>query len=327
VLELDAYKSGRRSTSNIARGNSANSSAANKTSLTTKLDAHIKNIENERDFFKQEVDTLQKLLKAIQAQVAILPTVTPSTSTTTTIIECNSSNSNNNNNNKNRRSPASHSSRRETDNRKSPANSQTRCSVCASRINNRSKSPRSTGGPAVRSSVSVSNIHEAAKAAAGLEHELKQVRRERDELKCLLDKFERHMADVQQNVACVTNERDKFEAAYENARAELMKVTSKSSNVSLATQALLKRVESERDAAVCETRATAGERDALRERLRHVTDAAVQDKACLEQRVDEEASRAHSFELDKRDLCQQVDLLREQLEHAERRSQQLGHEV
>ena len=53
VQELDAYKSGKRA------------STSNK-SLTAKLDSHIKNIENERDFFKQEVDTLQKLLKSAQ---------------------------------------------------------------------------------------------------------------------------------------------------------------------------------------------------------------------------------------------------------------------
>jgi hypothetical protein len=59
VQELDAHKSGRRTASASNRLNT------NK-SLTAKLDSHIKNIENERDFFKQEVDTLQKLLKAAQ---------------------------------------------------------------------------------------------------------------------------------------------------------------------------------------------------------------------------------------------------------------------
>ena len=64
VQELDNLKAaGRRSTSNTSRVNGSNNN--NPKSLTAKLDSHIKNIENERDFFKQEVDTLQKLLKAV----------------------------------------------------------------------------------------------------------------------------------------------------------------------------------------------------------------------------------------------------------------------
>ena len=63
VTELDALKSGKRAaTSRIS---------ANK-SLTAKLDHHIKNIENERDSFKQEVDTLQKLLKNTQGECKTL---------------------------------------------------------------------------------------------------------------------------------------------------------------------------------------------------------------------------------------------------------------
>ena len=50
VTELDAIKSGRKST--VGNGNRTKS-------LTAKLDSHIKNIENERDFFKQEVCSIE----------------------------------------------------------------------------------------------------------------------------------------------------------------------------------------------------------------------------------------------------------------------------
>lgn len=59
VTELDTLKSGKR-------GSSIQNRANNGKSLTAKLDAHIKNIEHERDFHRQEVETLQKLLKAAQ---------------------------------------------------------------------------------------------------------------------------------------------------------------------------------------------------------------------------------------------------------------------
>jgi chromosome segregation ATPase len=59
VTELDTLKSSKRGLSTQNRAN-------NGKSLTAKLDAHIKNIEHERDFHRQEVETLQKLLKAAQ---------------------------------------------------------------------------------------------------------------------------------------------------------------------------------------------------------------------------------------------------------------------
>ena len=61
VTELDSLKSGKRGSSVQNRAGNNNAKT-----LTAKLDSHIKNIENERDFYKQEVDTLQKLLKAAQ---------------------------------------------------------------------------------------------------------------------------------------------------------------------------------------------------------------------------------------------------------------------
>ena len=45
--------------------------------------------------------------------------------------------------------------------------------------------------------------------------ELLQVRRERDELQGLLNKFERHMAEIQANVKVLTGERDKLSDMYE----------------------------------------------------------------------------------------------------------------
>jgi len=42
-----------------------------------------------------------------------------------------------------------------------------------------------------------------------------QVVRERDELQLMLNKFERHMAEIQSNVKVLTQERDKTNALYE----------------------------------------------------------------------------------------------------------------
>ena len=75
VQELDSSKNNRR-ISNTSRTNNTNKS------LTAKLDSLIKNIENERDFFKQEVDTLQKLLKSAQHECLTRSVSTSRTSST-----------------------------------------------------------------------------------------------------------------------------------------------------------------------------------------------------------------------------------------------------
>lgn len=46
--------------------------------------------------------------------------------------------------------------------------------------------------------------------------ELIQVRRERDELQALLEKFERHMSEIQANIQVLTGERDKLNNMYED---------------------------------------------------------------------------------------------------------------
>nr|XP_015200922.1 PREDICTED: centrosomal protein of 135 kDa [Lepisosteus oculatus] len=85
------------------------------------------------------------------------------------------------------------------------------------------------------------------------EAELLQVARERDELQALLDRFERHMEDIQANVKVLTAERDKLSGLHEQAQEELSRlrreaVRSPKSQTSVAVaQAVLQRVEEERD--------------------------------------------------------------------------------
>ncbi len=167
-----------------------------KSSLTTKLDSHIKNIENERDYFKQEVETLQKLLKAAQRDYELRSFNTcgtaNSTSTTTHITDYNSPCATTsvivNTNGSKSRASSNHKSRIEKDKTnvkgKSKSPSSSRCTVCANRS---SKSPANSNNLRSSSSNLAQNINN---------EEIKQLKRERDELKSLLDKFERHMSEV-----------------------------------------------------------------------------------------------------------------------------------
>lgn len=51
--------------------------------------------------------------------------------------------------------------------------------------------------------------------------EFDKMRKERDELQLLLDKFERHMAEIQSNVKVLTSERDKLAGMYKESKQEL----------------------------------------------------------------------------------------------------------
>jgi hypothetical protein len=174
-----------------------------------------------------------------------------------------------------RRSLSNHKSRKDQNgSTKSLAKSispviQTRCSVCSEKISasNRASPFKSSTG----NLKSFSNL--------GSNEEVKQLRRERDELKSLLDKFERHMSEIQANVKILTSERDKFNQLYEEAREELQRSRChdlnrschnchKGPNVSLAAQAILKRVESERDTALFDLRNAITDRESYREKLK-----------------------------------------------------------
>lgn len=52
-------------------------------------------------------------------------------------------------------------------------------------------------------------------------NEFDKMRKERDELQLLLDKFERHMAEIQSNVKVLTSERDKLAGMYKESKQEL----------------------------------------------------------------------------------------------------------
>lgn len=45
--------------------------------------------------------------------------------------------------------------------------------------------------------------------------DLRLITRERDELQAMLDRFEKHMIDIQSNVKLLTAERDKLNILYE----------------------------------------------------------------------------------------------------------------
>ncbi|XP_039599859.1 testis-specific gene 10 protein isoform X1 [Polypterus senegalus] len=125
------------------------------------------------------------------------------------------------------------------------------------------------------------------------ESEIIQLLRERDDLQAMLEKYERHLVEVQANVKVLTAERDKTNMLYGQAQEEIARLrreiikSPKSPKTSLTAQAILRRVEAERDEAAADLRRMSTERDSLRERIMITQEKAINDKAHLEQKIED----------------------------------------
>ncbi|XP_067889451.1 testis-specific gene 10 protein-like isoform X7 [Heterodontus francisci] len=134
------------------------------------------------------------------------------------------------------------------------------------------------------------------------ESELICVIKERDDLQAMLSKYERHMAEIQANVKVLTAERDQSKLLYEQAQEELTRLrrdaakSPRSQKNSLTAQDILRRLECERDEAAADLRRMATERDSLRERLKISQETAINERAHLEQRIEDLKASMHTLE-------------------------------
>uniref|UniRef100_A0A663EFN8 Centrosomal protein 135 n=1 Tax=Aquila chrysaetos chrysaetos TaxID=223781 RepID=A0A663EFN8_AQUCH len=92
--------------------------------------------------------------------------------------------------------------------------------------------------------------------------DLRLIARERDELRSMLDRFEKHMIEIQSNVKLLTAERDRLNVLYEQGELNRMRREAKHSLVSQS------RVEEERDVALTDFRRLTAEKESLREKLK-----------------------------------------------------------
>lgn len=159
--------------------------------------------------------------------------------------------------------------------------------------------------------------------------ELLKTTRDRKELKCMLEKYERHLAEIQGNVKVLTSERDKTFLLYEQAQEEIARLrremmkTCKSSK-STTAHAILRRVETERDVAFTDLRRMTSERDSLRERLKIAQETAFNEKAHLEQRIEELECTVHNLDDERMEQMSNMTLMKETLTTVEKEMKSLA---
>ncbi|XP_075446618.1 testis-specific gene 10 protein isoform X1 [Ascaphus truei] len=153
--------------------------------------------------------------------------------------------------------------------------------------------------------------------------EFMKTARERDELQTMLEKYERHMAEIQGNVKVMTSERDKTNVLYDRAQQEITQLrrelmqSPKTSKANLTAQAILRRVETERDSAISDLRRMTTERDSLRERLKISQETAINDRAHLEQRIEELQSSIRTMENERLEHKSKLSLMKETISSVE----------
>ncbi|XP_028406798.1 centrosomal protein of 135 kDa-like isoform X2 [Dendronephthya gigantea] len=141
--------------------------------------------------------------------------------------------------------------------------------------------------------------------------EVARLRRERDDLQALLEKFEKHLADIQENVKTVVSDRDSVQLLYEQATEEIQRLRrqvtrSRSPSPSRTVSSIISRVEAERDEALADLRRASSEVESLQEQLKVRTDSAVSERRRHQQSIADLESALEKLEKDKRDAEMKV---------------------
>ncbi|KAM9381604.1 centrosomal protein of 135 kDa [Phaethornis superciliosus] len=143
--------------------------------------------------------------------------------------------------------------------------------------------------------------------------DLRFITRERDELRSMLDRFEKHMIEIQSNVKLLTAERDRLNVLYEQSQAELNRMRREAKH-SLVSQS---HVKEERDIALTDFRRLMAEKESLREKLKIQEEVADLEKLKMQHDISELENNIQGFEMERSELKTTVCILKERINSLE----------
>ncbi|XP_030803920.1 centrosomal protein of 135 kDa isoform X2 [Camarhynchus parvulus] len=143
--------------------------------------------------------------------------------------------------------------------------------------------------------------------------ELKSITRERDELRSVLDRFEKHMIEIQSNVKLLTAERDRLKVLYEQSQSELNRMRREAKH-SFVSQS---HIEEERDIALTDFRILMTEKESLGEKLKMHQEAAYHEKSKLQHDISELENNIQGLQIEKCELRTTVSILKERINYLE----------
>ncbi|XP_054543906.1 centrosomal protein of 135 kDa [Talpa occidentalis] len=156
--------------------------------------------------------------------------------------------------------------------------------------------------------------------------EIHLIAKERDELQYMLERFEKHMEDIQCNVKLLTAERDKLSLLYKEAQEELSVLRQESSQTAVS-QNIISLMEKEKELAVSDLRRIMAEKEALKEKLRSLQEMSHFGNSELEKIVEHLTCVNHQLEKEKCELKSKMLIMRETIESLENKAKFQAHKL
>ncbi|XP_045329939.1 centrosomal protein of 135 kDa isoform X1 [Leopardus geoffroyi] len=158
--------------------------------------------------------------------------------------------------------------------------------------------------------------------------EVHLITRERDELQRMLERFERHMEDIQSNVKLLTAERDKLSVLYNEAQEQLRALRQESTQTT-ASHNIISHMEKEKELALSDLRRIMAEKEALKEKLKNLQEMSIFEKSKLEKTIEHLTRVNHQHEDEKCELKSKMLIMKETVESLENKAklqaQKLSH--
>ncbi|KAF6026416.1 CEP135 [Bugula neritina] len=300
VTELDKYKRSKKGP--------AIQAARLRNRSPNRFDQLIKNLEQERDYWKAEVERLQEVMtyKGVGGGLVKTPNVSPV--------------KNNKVSPRAARSPSRSPVKGRT---KSTGRLESAMQVANEerdfykeeylRLKSQTSPLKSSATPTGR------KLKDSPESSS----KLARVISDRDHLQTLVDKFETQLSETQGDVRVVAAERDRLQETNADIREELQRVrqqlmrSSTAATPSLAAQRVLKQVEMEREEALADLRQTTIERDTLRERLQVATETQINERVASDDKIEELHSRLRRVNSERSEVEAQLEDMRSKVTQLE----------